>query len=73
MTRLTPLPLLRDLTPNVLVVRCGLCQELVLASECCGDITLAPSCPRRAMLESGLVPLVMPPIQHPLMTGRLDG
>lgn len=52
MVRLTPLPLLRDLAPDTLVVRCGLCHELVLGDECCGDIASAPVCPRRAMLES---------------------
>lgn len=72
MTRLTPLPLLRDLTPNVLVVRCGLCNELVLASECCSDITLAPSCPRRAMLEGSYMQLASGPMKHPLVTSHFD-
>jgi len=49
--RETPLPLLRNLPPDMLVVRCGLCNELVLAVECCSDVTHAPLCPRRAVLE----------------------
>lgn len=49
--RKTPIPLLRNLPPNVAVVRCGLCHELVLADECCGGPLEAPCCPRRAMLE----------------------
>ncbi len=52
--RQTPLPSLRDLAPDVLIVRCGLCNELVLAAECCGSPLEAPACPRRAMLESRL-------------------
>ncbi len=54
--RQTPLPSLRDLAPDVLVVRCGLCNELVLAAECCGSPLEAPACPRRAMLEGPLLP-----------------
>lgn len=52
MVRKTPIPLLRDLTPNCAVVRCGLCQELVLADECCSGPLEAPLCPRRAQLEN---------------------
>ena len=51
--RQTPIPLLRDLAPDVLVVRCGLCQQMVLASECCEDITQAPQCPSREAVDSG--------------------
>lgn len=49
--RKTPIPLLRNLPANVAVVRCGLCEELVLADECCSGPMEAPICPRRAMLE----------------------
>jgi hypothetical protein len=53
--RQTPIPLLRDLAPDVLVVRCGLCQQMVLASECCEDITQAPQCPSREAVDSGSI------------------
>lgn len=54
MVRKTPIPLLRNLPPNCPVVRCGLCEELVLHHECCSGPLEAPSCPRRAYLEQSL-------------------
>jgi hypothetical protein len=51
MVRKTPLPLLRDLAPEVLVVRCGHCCELVLFDELCKHPLEAACCPRRSMLE----------------------
>lgn len=54
MVRKTPIPLLRNLPANCAVVRCGLCQELVLADECCESPLEAPCCPRRAMLEQAV-------------------
>ena len=50
--RQTPLPLLRDLHPNVLVVRCAFCEELVLASECCAQPSLF--CPSRSIVEHSI-------------------
>lgn len=63
--RQTPLPLLRNLPADRLVVRCGLCHELVLVEECCGSPLEAPTCPRRAILEGPLQhlsALVLPPL-----------
>jgi len=56
MTRQTPLPLLRYLTPNTLVARCVLCHELTLANELCQSEQEAYSCPRRATVDSQLTP-----------------
>lgn len=52
MVRKTPIPLLRDLQPNVLVIRCLQCGELVLFSELCQDPISASCCPRRAQVEA---------------------
>ena len=57
MVRKSPLPLLRDLAPEVLVVRCGHCCELVLFDELCKHPLEAACCPRRSMLEC---PLALP-------------
>ena len=51
MVRKTPLPLLRDLATEVLVIRCPNCQELVLFDEMCRVALEGACCPRRAMLE----------------------
>ena len=59
MVRRTPLPLLRDLSANLLVIRCQQCAELVLLPELCGDPISATVCPRRAMLERG-EPVIAP-------------
>ena len=49
--RRTVLPLLRDLAPEVLVVRCLRCQELVLFDELCKHPLESACCPSRVMLE----------------------
>jgi hypothetical protein len=49
--RKTALPLLRDLAPEVLVVRCLRCQELVLFDELCKHPLESACCPSRVMLE----------------------
>ena len=49
--RRTALPLPRDLAPEVLVVRCLRCQELVLFDELCKHPLESACCPSRVMLE----------------------
>lgn len=72
MTRKTPLPLLRNLVPHTLVVRCGLCHELVLEEECCNDSRLAHLCPSRGAVDAlcELVPTTR--LLYPLATSKLD-
>jgi len=49
--RKTPLPLLRDLAPDLLVLRCGQCRELVLLHELCQDAVSVACCPKRWEIE----------------------
>ncbi len=59
MVRRTPLPLLRDLAADTLVIRCQHCTELVLFDELCGQALESLCCPKRAMLEQA-TPVVGP-------------
>jgi hypothetical protein len=70
MVRKTPLPLLRDLAPNVLVIRCQHCTELVVFDELCQAELESMCCPRRAMIEQ--TQLVVGPLALPLAGLRTD-
>jgi hypothetical protein len=49
--RKTVIPLLRDLPPFALIMRCQLCGELVFGGEICKSADEAAECPPRRLLE----------------------
>lgn len=51
--RLTPIPLLRDLAPCVVISRCKLCGELVHEGERCESSNEASACPSRDDIDGG--------------------
>jgi len=70
MTRQTPMPLLRNLAPNLLIVRCSLCFELTACHELCQSMEEAEKCPSRALVDAGLPEMPIPPLSLPLLTLR---
>lgn len=61
----TPIPLLRELTPGVVVHRCVACRELVLVSELCGSESEALRCAAYLRRQSHFQSHVSPQSHNP--------